>query len=219
MIGLAEKAELAETVGLAEKQDLGVRSVSLPHFPKGAITEISGAISSGRTAVLHSVLAQATQQGECCAMVDCLGSFDPLSAAQAGVELRRLLWVRTNAPLNQNLDKKVLDKQATPLEQAIKAADLILHAGGFGIIVLDLCEVPNRALNTIPLSYWYRFRRAVENTPTRLVVACHVPLAKACARLSLATHCEQVVWKGSTPLFSGLEFEIETRKQRVALAG
>jgi hypothetical protein len=212
MVEFVAKAELAEKAWPSEKQE-GATSVSLPHFPKGAITEISGAVSSGRTAVLHSVLAEATQQGECCAVVDCLGSFDPLSAAQAGVELRRLLWVRTNA-----LSNPIPDKQATPLERAIKAADLILHAGGFGIIVLDLCEVSNRDLNTIPLSYWYRFRRAVENTPTRLVVACHVPLVKACARLSLVTHCEQVGWKGSTPLFSGLEFEIETRKQRVALA-
>ena len=177
-------------------------------LPQGAITEISGAVSTGRTAVLHSILAEATQAEECCAMVDSLGSFDPLSAAQAGVKLQRLLWVRTS----------VLPGKHTPLEGAIKATDLILHSGGFGVVILDLCEVSNRELNTIPLSYWYRFRRAIENTPTRLVVTSHVPLAKACARLSLVTYRKQVAWKGSTPLFRGIEFEVETRKQRVALA-
>jgi hypothetical protein len=207
---IGDRQPISSISSLVKGGSVGTKWVSVPDFPKGAITEVSGVVSSGRTAVLHSVLAEATQLGECCAVVDALGAFDPLSAAQAGVELRRLLWVRTNG--------NPADEKATPLERAVKSADLILHAGGFGVIVLDLCEVANRDLNTIPLSYWYRFRRAVENTPKRLVVACHVPLVKACARLSIVTHCERIVWKGSTPLFSGIEFEIETRKQRVALA-
>ena len=115
----------------------------IPDLPTGAITEISGAISSGRTTLMHSILAEATQRGEFCALVDSLGAFDPQSAAQAGVDLQWLLWVRGNARI----------------DHAMKAADLILHSGGFGVIVLDLCEVAVRDLNRIPLSYWYRFRR------------------------------------------------------------
>jgi hypothetical protein len=171
--------------------------------PRGAITEISGPISSGRTTLIHGILARATEAGECCAIVDGAGAFDPWSAAQAGVDLARLLWVRTNGRL----------------EAALKAADLILHSGGFGVIVLDLCEAPARDLNRIPLSYWYRFRGAVENTPGRFIVASHVPLAKSCARLPLEMRRGAVKWTGSTPLFNGIEFAIENRKQRVRLAG
>ncbi len=171
--------------------------------PRGAITEISGPVSSGRTSLIHAILARATEAGECCAMVDGAGAFDPWSATQAGVDLMRLLWVRANGRF----------------EAALKAADLILHSGGFGVIVLDLCEAPAAELNRIPLSYWYRFRGAVENTPGRFIVASHVPLAKSCARLPLETRREGVLWIGSTPLFNGIEYAIEDRKQRARLAG
>jgi recA bacterial DNA recombination protein len=164
--------------------------------PRGAITEISGPVSSGRTSLIHAILARATEAGECCAMVDGAGAFDPCSATQAGVDLMRLLWVRANGRF----------------EAALKAADLILHSGGFGVIVLDLCEAPAAELNRIPLSYWYRFRGAVENTPGRFIVASHVPLAKSCARLPLELRREGALWIGSTPIFNGIEFAIENRK-------
>ena len=176
---------------------------TFPSLPSGAITEISGALSSGRTTLTHAILARATRAGEFCAFVDGAGSFDPWSASQAGVDLPHLLWVRANGRL----------------EAAFKAADLILHSGGFGVIVLDLCEASARDLNHIPLSYWYRFRGAVENTPGKLVVVSHVPLAKSCARLPLETRRESALWHGTTPLFSGIEFAIHSRKQQARLAG
>jgi hypothetical protein len=169
----------------------------VPSPPCGAITEISGALSSGRTTLTHAILARATAAGEFCAFVDGSSAFDPWSAVRAGVDLPHLLWVRANGRL----------------EAAMKAADLILHSGGFGVIVLDLCEASARDLNRIPLSYWYRFRRAVENTPGKLVVVSHVPLVKSCARLRLETQRESVSWTGSTPLFGGIEFGVQGREQ------
>src|SRR5271156_4738979 len=82
---------------------------------------------------------------------DCSG---PVSAAASGVALSQLVWVRCHR---------------NP-EHALKAADYLLHAGGFGTIVLDLCQVAPRLLNRIPISYWYRFRRALENPPTILAL-------------------------------------------------
>ena len=196
--------------------DLSCKEQATPLSPpRGAITEISGPVSSGRTSLIHSILARATEAGECCAMVDGAGAFDPFSAAQAGVDLQKLLWVRANGRF----------------EAALKAADLIVHSGGFGVIVLDLCDASAADLNRIPLSYWYRFRGAVENTPGRFIVASHVPLAKSCARLPLLMRREGARWTlsekspGSTPLFNGpalfngIAYAIEDRKQRVRLAG
>jgi hypothetical protein len=176
---------------------------AFPSPPRGAITEISGALSSGRTTLAYAILAHATAAGEFCAFVDGAGAFDPRSAAEAGVDLPHLLWVRANGRL----------------EAAFKAADLILHGGGFGVIVLDLCEASTRDLNRIPLSYWYRFRGAVENTPGKLVVVSHAPLAKSCARLRLEALREAALWQGSTPVFSGIQFAIHNRKQRAQRAG
>src|ERR1700681_4467279 len=61
---------------------------------RGCLTEICGAASSGRTSVLLFALARATQRGEICALVDASDAFDPASAAAAGMEMSRLLWVR-----------------------------------------------------------------------------------------------------------------------------
>ena len=63
-------------------------------FPRGAVTEIYGPPSSGRTTLLLSALAQATAREEFCALVDAEDAFHPHSAAAAGVQLSRLLWVR-----------------------------------------------------------------------------------------------------------------------------
>jgi len=64
-------------------------------LPAGAITELTGAFSSGRTTLALATLAQATRQGESCAYVDVSDALDPLSASAQGVQLRHLLWVRT----------------------------------------------------------------------------------------------------------------------------
>ena len=65
-------------------------------LPKGAISEIFGCVSSGKTLVLQELLAAASARSEFCAVVDSRGAFDPLSASRAGVDLRRLLWVRAS---------------------------------------------------------------------------------------------------------------------------
>src|SRR5580704_5345708 len=71
---------------------------------RGCLTEICGTASSGRTSVLLFALARATQRGEVCALVDASDAFDPASAAAAGMEMSRLLWVRCgeNYPLRKS---------------------------------------------------------------------------------------------------------------------
>jgi hypothetical protein len=92
---------------------------------------------------------------------------------------------------------------------------MILHAGGFGVVVLDLCDVPLRDLNSIPLSYWYRFRLAVENTPTSLIVTGDQPLVKSCARVQIEVKRERLLWRG--PVFEGIDCELVPRKTRIAI--
>ena len=167
-------------------------------FPRGAISEIIGPDSSGRTTVIHSLLAASTSKYEICAYVDTDDSFDPVSAAAAGVALSQLLWIRCGHNT----------------AHALKAADALLHAGGFGVVVLDLCQVAPRIANRIPISYWYRFRRAVENTPTILALAEKEPLAKSCASLMLEMKHQKTVWKGAPgfELLRGVELEAVSRK-------
>src|ERR1700685_2359677 len=63
-------------------------------LPRGCLTEICGAASSGRTTLLLAALAAATRRGEFCVVVDASDTLDPHSALAAGVELDHLLWVR-----------------------------------------------------------------------------------------------------------------------------
>jgi len=167
-------------------------------LPRGAVTELTGPRASGKTSLLHSVLAQSTGQEECCAVIDPGSAFDPASATRSGVELSRLVWVRCGGNV----------------EAAMKAADLIVHGGGFGVVCLDLSEVPSWGLQRIPISWWWRFRRAVENTPAVFLVLGEQPSAKSCSSCWLEFGPSKVHWSGRKPfqLLRELETEIVVRK-------
>lgn len=194
-------------------------------LPRGTLTELFGPASSGRTALLLSALAAATRRQEVCALVDAGDSLHPESAAAAGIDLQRLLWIRCGSyspprhrdteeiddltiddcrlqnhkpttPLRINTDvhgfnrqSKIVNRQFrewdSRLTQVLKATDLLLQSSGFGMVVVDLADVPPRFARRIPLASWFRFRRAVENTPTVLLVVEQEPYAKTCASLAL----------------------------------
>ena len=71
------------------------------------------------------------------------------------------------------------------LEQVLRATDLLLESGGFGLIVLDLADLPPQAARRIPLTTWFRFRRAIEHTPTILLAIEPHPIAGSCSSLLL----------------------------------
>jgi len=165
-------------------------------LPRGCLTEIFGPASSGRTSLLISILAAATERQELCALVDAEDSFDPVSAAAAGVCLERLLWIRCGHHA----------------EHALKAADLVTQGGGFGLVVLDLGDTPPRTARRISLTSWFRLRRAVEHTPTVLVAVARQSNAKTCASLMLECARERVAWTGGTPLLRGMRVRVARRK-------
>jgi hypothetical protein len=168
-----------------EKPRLEVMSTGIPEIdrlsggiPRGAITEILGPPSSGRTSLLQSALAASTIGQEVCALVDTSDSFDATSAAQAGADFDQLLWIRCSSIV----------------DHAIKATDLLLQSSGFGLIALDLGDVPPAQTRRIQLSWWFRFKRAIENTPTALVVISRDPNARSCASLVLGLNRERDKW-------------------------
>lgn len=169
-------------------------------LPRGALSEITGPASSGRTGVMLAALAGATRRQEVCALVDACDSFDPASAAVAGMDLERLLWVRcSNTPRRKfgRLEHEPPPRTASfafggALEQVLKVTDLLLQSGGFGIVVLDLGDIPPESARRVPLTSWFRFRRAVEPTATVLLLVEQEPCAKTCASLVIRLECEQV---------------------------
>ncbi|HEY1759670.1 MAG TPA: hypothetical protein VGG72_30130 [Bryobacteraceae bacterium] len=183
----------------AESAFLGLDHLSqILRLPRGAISEIIGRPSSGRTAFLHAILAESLSRGEICAFIDCADSFDPATAKCNGVALERLLWVRCG----QKPDS------------ALKATDWILHGGGFGVIVLDLCDASPETLRRIPLPWWYRFRRAVENTTSILAIAGSQSIAGSCASCIIDMERRGARWSGSArvPVLDGIDFRAASRK-------
>lgn len=185
----SEIADRTEYLGSAlnprVKREAELISTGIPEIdrlagglPRGGITEIIGPPSSGGTSILHSVLKALAGGGELCALVDAGDSFDPASATAAGVDLSRLLWVRCGSHI----------------ERAMKATDILLHAGGFGLVALDLADIPLHQSSRIQTSSWFRFQRAVEGKPTSLFVISRAPNTCSCASLVLELRRENAQW-------------------------
>src|SRR5262249_44688244 len=131
----------------------------------------------GKTSILQSALAARTQAAEACALVDAQDCFDPRSAENSGVVLSRLLWVRCRG-----------------IDPALRSVDLLLHGGGFGLVALDLGDVPPKLVRQVQLNVWFRMRRAVEDTSTVFVVLSRESNAKSCASLALHVEREAATW-------------------------
>lgn len=280
-------------------------------FPRGALVEVCGPLSSGRTSLGLALLAQATKRGEACAFIDVSDSLDPMSLSAAGVEVSQLLWIRCGEEAGDNSPKSAPSsnpvnplnaqknaskfseqsgekqtrgffwqhpreqmrgleasfpelmrkkeprkkepaglhetrattqkthiaaatkwmeeqveadrrlprrggnirrpfsappshnsKQLAPLarsyqqkpwerlEQALKAADLLLHSNGWGVVVFDLGDVSRAHARRIPLSTWFRFQRVIENTPAILLLLVEESCAKSCA--SVVLRCQRL---------------------------
>jgi len=169
-------------------------------LPRGCLTEIFGPASSGRTSLLISILAEATARQEVCALVDAEDAFDPASAAAGGVRLERLLWVRC----------------AHNAEHALKAADLLIQGGGFGLVAMDLGDTPPQTARRISLTSWFRLRRAVEHTPTVLVSVARQSNAKTCASLMLECTRARTNWSGGVRLLRGIGVRVESRQRSMS---
>jgi len=164
---------------------------------RGTLTEISGPTSSGRTSLLYSLLATVSAKQEFCTLLDVEDTFDPESAAAAGVRLSQVLWVRCGGNV----------------EHALKAADMLAQAGGFGLVAIDMGDTPVKTVRRIPLAAWFRLRRAVENTKTALIVVAQNIHAHSCSALKIELNPSRAIWKGQLPgcLLNGLEASAQCR--------
>jgi len=182
-------------------------------LPLGAITELAGPHSSGRTTLALATLAGLTQQGHSCAYVDLSDALDPFSAAALGVELRCLLWVRPAAR----------QEPAQRLDHALRATDLLLNAGGFRALVLDLGVLPPEQARRIPLATWYRYRLQAEKSRTLfLLITCvqdfEKSYAQSCAAVTLHGHPAAAHWRQAAEhsplLLAGLRYCLSLERGR-----
>jgi recombination protein RecA len=266
-------------------------------LPVGAITEMVGPESSGRTAVALSFLSHLTHAGRVCAWVDVSDVFSPESAAAAGVDLSRLLWVRCGVsaakakppagykfalpdkylipsaakkglhgggcgghPRNEvkglseavsgllrpeaiaprcaepqqrvPRERETFVPQQQPrlpqanartapnkpwarIEQALNVADLLLQAGGFSAIVLDMAGITAEHVSRVPLATWFRYRAAAERTQASVLLLTQHPCAKSSSELLLRFQPGEACHDEAT-VFTGIEHCLEIERRRFA---
>jgi hypothetical protein len=160
---------------------------------RGHLSEVVGAPSSGRTTVVLHAIAAATARGELAALVDTGDALDPASAAGAGVDLARLLWVRERGDA----------------ARALKAFSLILQAGGFGLAVFDAADVPAPLVRRFPWTTWMRLARMVEGRETVALIVAGERVARSPAGVTIALESASPGrWSGAAPrarLFQGVD--------------
>lgn len=162
-------------------------------FPRGQISEVVGPRSSGRTSVLLAAIAAATGRGEVAALVDTLDRFDVASAAGAGIDLPRLLWIRGQAiagapPVGLRAGRGLPAPRALvsrAIDRALKAVNLVLQAGGFGVVALDFADLPLEAVRGIPFTTWLRLQRVVEGRETAVVLLGPAPIARSAGGVTI----------------------------------
>lgn len=137
---------------------------------RGHVSEIVGPRSSGRTTVLCRMFQAAADRGEAIALIDSCDRFDPASASAAGVDLSKLLWVRERGDASR----------------ALKAMNLVLQAGGFGLVAFDIADVPATALRQFPYPTWMRIARVIEGSQTAAVVIAAERIARSPGGVTLA---------------------------------
>jgi hypothetical protein len=202
--GLLRARKLDSTLLRPGRFDVGTRvrttgtqaldDALLGGWRQGEISELVGGRSSGRTTTMMRTLAAATVQGGIVGVVDTLDRFDPASASAAGVDLARLLWVRGPTCTPEMARPSVID---LALHQAIRAFDLLVRAGGFSVIALDLADVPALFLRALPATTWMRLARVNEGQDTVCLILASAPVTRSARGVSVRLEARSA-WSGGS---------------------
>ena len=169
-------------------------------FPRGHLSEVCGATSSGRTSLAYRLLASATAHGEIGALVDSRDRFDPRCAAAAGVRLSHLLWVRPGGE-----------------REAFRASEILLGTRGLGLVLLDLADGLSALSATRYTSAWPRLARQARASNVTLVLLSRERLAGGVTSVCLALRSACPSWPKHAlraPLFAGLTSRAEVVRVR-----
>lgn len=140
-------------------------------LPAGRIVELVGA--SGMSLALR-LLAAASPRG-LCAFLDPTDALDAQAAQELGVDLARLLWARVRRP-----------------DDALRAADILLRAGGFVLVVIYQCGVGSLRA---PGGAWQRLVQRAEHAGTTLLVVREEPAAGSASCVTLHASPERTLWE------------------------
>src|SRR5262252_4993479 len=139
-------------------------------------------LASTGHAGLDARLQGGIPRGHVSELVGPLDMLDVESAADAGIDLDRLLWIRGHVVANPGLCR---DLNQRALVQAVRALTLVLEAGNFGLVVFDVGEAPADAIRRLPFTTWLRLHRMVEGRQTVCLLVGSDRLSRSPAGLTL----------------------------------
>jgi RecA DNA recombination protein len=189
-------------------------------IPRGRISEITGRACSGKTSIAASFAAFATRRGEVAAWLDSSGSFDPESMAAAGVDLHRMLWASMR---KGSRDLRFPLQKGRPVglgvRSIVKAAELVLEAGGFGLVVVDFGETPRALTYASSL----RIARAAERNGAAVIAIAPWRMCGTFAALSIAASRAETSFSrlapGSPVMFDGLAVDAMVARNKMGGTG
>lgn len=189
-------------------------------IPRGRISEITGRAGSGKTSIAASFAAFATRRGEVAAWLDSSSSFDPESMAAAGVDLRRMLWASMRRGSARDLRSPFLKGEGPGMRSAIvKAAELVLEAGGFGLVVVDFGETPRALTYASSL----RIARAAERSGAAVIAIAPWRMCGTFGALSIAASRAETSFSrlvpGSPVMFDGLAVDAMVARNKMGGTG
>ena len=219
-------------------------------LPRGQLSEFSGPGSCGRMTLLLQLMSAATQRGEIVALVDTCDRLDVASAAAAGVDLDRVLWIRGSGSGIRDSGFGIRDSGfgirgsgfgirgsgfetrdqrpgtgdwglGTAVDRALKALNLVLQAGGFSLVAIDLADVPPVRLRQIPFTTWPRVQRVIEGSDTACVLLTPEPLARSAGGLTLSL-AGRSTWAGVSDrsrLLQGVDLRVRVVSPRKRIDG
>ena len=212
-------------------------------LPRGQLSEFSGPGSCGRMTLLLQLMSAATQRGEIVALIDTCDRLDVASAAAAGVDLDRMLWVRGTSSGTLGPGSGIRDSGfgirgsgfetrdqrpgtgdwglGTAVDRALKALNLVLQAGGFSLVAIDLADVPPVRLRQIPFTTWPRVQRVIEGSDTACVLLTPEPLARSAGGLTLSL-AGRSTWAGVSDrsrLLQGVDLRVRVVSPRKRIDG
>jgi hypothetical protein len=99
------------------------------------------------------------------------------------------------------------------IEQALRVTDLLLQAGGFSAIVLDMGSIAPEYASRVPLATWFRYRAAAEKNQASILLLTQHACAKSSAGLVLRLQPGNALHEEKT-VFTGVEYCVEVARER-----
>jgi recombination protein RecA len=106
-------------------------------------------------------------------------------------------------------------KSWSRLEQGLRVSDLLLQAGGFSCIVLDMGSLSAEYALRVPLATWFRFRTAAERLQANVLLLTQHACSRNSAGLVLRLESGSLLSEDST-IFTGLKHRAELSRRRFA---